>query len=112
MSLEKKLRIYFRFDKVLNTLWQKFYAIGRIFIVENGQIWSHWMQHHSTASVLRRESRLILKPNSRPLILAKKTLSTINQLFISLEYFHFRSRLNFGEKIRLESFQDLKASCC
>ena len=30
-------RIYFVFGKILNLLWQKFYVIGQIFIVVNGQ---------------------------------------------------------------------------
>ena len=35
--------VYLVFDKILNLLWQKFYAIGQIFIVVNCKILNSYL---------------------------------------------------------------------
>ena len=37
------LKVYLAFGKICNLLWQKFYAIGQIFIVVDGQILHNYL---------------------------------------------------------------------
>ena len=46
------LLVYLVFGRILNALWQKFYAIGEIFIVENGQILKSYPASHLVTLII------------------------------------------------------------